>query len=197
MQDISTAEGRLCRVRHWDSLVKSSWGPWVSVPPWAVLMAVGPVCGASVPPGSLESHWVIRKAPLSLLSRGSIFNSEEKKMTSLFLGRMKIYGAAGFQAAAPAGHRSDDARLRRAARAAGPWWCMAARDHPSDVRAPQLPHLARLSTRAASPGSKHTLSSHCTPTITTFTTYVLQLVGARKEMLVADSSAGASEDFCR
>ena len=61
-----------------------------------------------------------QQAPLSLLSRGSIFNLEEKKMTALFLGCMKIYGAVGFQAAAPAGHCSDDVRLRRAARAAGP-----------------------------------------------------------------------------
>ena len=150
-----------------------------------------------MPLGSLESPWVIWKAPLSLLSQGSIFNLEEKKITAIFLGCIKIYGAVGFQAAAPAGHRSDDVRLRRAARAAGPRWCMAATGHPSDIRAPQLPRLARLSTVAGSPGSKHTPSSRCTPTITASTTYVLRLWGGRKEMLVADSSAGASEDLCR
>ena len=117
-------------------------------------------------------------------------------MTALFLGCMKIYGAVGFQAAAPAGHRSDDVRLRRAARAAGPGWCMAATGHPSHIRAPQLPRLARLSTPAGPPGSKHAPSSRRTPTITASTTCVLRL-GGGEEMLVRGSSGGASEGFWR
>lgn len=93
---------------------------------------------------------------------------------------MKIYGAVGFQAAAPAGHRSDDVRLRRAARA--------------HIRAPQLPRLARLSTLAGPPGSKHAPSSRHTPTITASTTYVLRL-GGGEETLVRGSGGGASEGF--
>lgn len=45
---------------------------------------------------SSASHWVTWKPPLSLLSQVSIFNLEEKKITALFFGCIKIYGAGWF-----------------------------------------------------------------------------------------------------
>lgn len=52
--------------------------------------------GTSTPLGSLESNWVLWKASLSLLSWVSIFNLEEKKITALLFGCIKIYGAGWF-----------------------------------------------------------------------------------------------------
>lgn len=65
--------------------------------------------------GTLESHWIIWKTLLSLLSWVSIFNLEEKKITALLFGCIKIYEAGWFP-----GSRSCRALL---------WWCMTATCH--------------------------------------------------------------------
>lgn len=138
----------------------------------------------SVPLGSLKSNWVLWKTPLSLFSRVSIFNLEEKKITALLFGCMKIYGAGWFP-----GSCSCRALL---------WWCTTVTCHQCSQalmihcrnksfvtrhcpRAP-LPHL-RLSSPAGSPGSKRAACSHCPPTTTTLTTRFSSQCKRRKIVL--------------
>lgn len=68
--------------------------PWTSFIHCAILRIM-PTC-PSMPSGSLESHCVLWKTLLSLLSWVSIFNLEEKKITALWFGCIKIYGTGWF-----------------------------------------------------------------------------------------------------
>lgn len=73
--------------------------------------------------GSLASNWAIWKTLLCRLSWVSIFNLEEKKITALLFGCIKIYGAGWFP-----GCCSCRALL---------WWCMLVTCHQRR-RAPMI-----------------------------------------------------------
>ena len=121
--------------------------------------------GTSMPLGSLESNWVIWKASLSLLSWVSIFNLEEKKKLQLsYLAVLKFMGQRGFQVAAPAGHCSDDERLRHVTSVAGLWWCIAATSHSSYITASTAaPVRASPVHSGREPWLRTSLCSCCTP----------------------------------
>lgn len=134
----------------------------------------------SVPSGTLENNWVLWKTSLSYLSWVSIFNLEEKKITALYLTVLIFMGQHDFQAAAPAGHCSDDVCLGHVTSRAGLWWSIAATSRLSYITASTAAPLGPLLyTPAGSPGSKQG------PRTVVFTRYFLLLVGEKKKIVIS------------